>query len=452
MNDWHTRARALVACLAERGYLADPRWQAAFEAVPRHVFVPRFYLDDETLIDGDDPAQERKWLDAVYRDDALVTQLAAVPGTDLMWATSSSTMPSLMAYMLDLLDVQDGQRVLEIGTGTGYNAAILCHRLGDMNVASIDLHPDLVDSARGWLAQLGYWPCLAAGDGAEGMPDRAPFDRILATCAVPALPAAWISQLRTGGLVAPISGAESPAVWPRCARSTWTPSRATFSPLLVTSCGCALNPATHCAPAAITATSSTGTAPSSAWPHSIPQASATPISGSCCNDTNPTSGASGGPSATASSWSASPPTTERGPRSKPARTPANTRSPKAGRAGSGTGPNAPRISGPNSDDRPGIGSVSRPHRLGTTFGWTTTAGASGYHPPRKASVPCDAPPAAARRPTHRRGLSHLTGVDRRVRHRASSASGCHATSPARSDSYTLRSASHMISDSYKSAA
>jgi len=201
MNDWHTRARALVACLAERGYLADPRWQAAFEAVPRHVFVPRFYLDDETLIDGDDPAQERKWLDAVYRDDALVTQLAAVPGTDLMWATSSSTMPSLMAYMLDLLDVQDGQRVLEIGTGTGYNAAILCHRLGDMNVASIDLHPDLVDSARGWLAQLGYWPCLAAGDGAEGMPDRAPFDRILATCAVPALPAAWISQLRTGGLV-----------------------------------------------------------------------------------------------------------------------------------------------------------------------------------------------------------------------------------------------------------
>jgi protein-L-isoaspartate O-methyltransferase len=102
--EWGQRARALTEELYRGGFL-DAGWRPAFEAVPRHLFVPRFYADDTTVVDGTDPAQRDAWLDAVYFDESLVTQLAAAPGTDLLWPTSSSTMPSLMARMLGLLDV-----------------------------------------------------------------------------------------------------------------------------------------------------------------------------------------------------------------------------------------------------------------------------------------------------------------------------------------------------------
>jgi protein-L-isoaspartate O-methyltransferase len=137
----------------------------------------------------------------VYSDASLTTQIMTAPGTDLMWPTSSSTRPSLMARMLALLDVADGQQVLEIGTGTGYNAALLSHRLGDANVTSIDIDPSLVETAREHLVNLGYRPHLSAGDGAEGVTEQAPYDRIIATCGVPAIPSAWITQLTGGGLI-----------------------------------------------------------------------------------------------------------------------------------------------------------------------------------------------------------------------------------------------------------
>jgi SAM-dependent methyltransferase len=92
-------------------------------------------------------------------------------------STSSSTMPSLMARMLEALDVRDGHRVLEIGTGTGYNAALLCHRLGPRNVVSIDIDPTLVAAARSRLADLGYHPTLVAGDGTTGAVQHGPYDR-----------------------------------------------------------------------------------------------------------------------------------------------------------------------------------------------------------------------------------------------------------------------------------
>ena len=106
-----------------------------------------------------------------------------------------------MARMLESLDVRDGQRVLEIGTGTGYNAALLCHRLGSELVHSIDVDPSLVDLARGRLASLGYEPVLVAGDGRSGMPGHAPFDRIIATCSVPEVPWAWVEQLTGDGVL-----------------------------------------------------------------------------------------------------------------------------------------------------------------------------------------------------------------------------------------------------------
>jgi methyltransferase of ATP-grasp peptide maturase system len=201
MTDWESRARALAADLAAAGQLLDPRWLLAFEQTPRHLFVPRFYRDESSIVDGDDPGSRGEWLAAVYSDESLTTQQAHVPGTNLMWPTSSSTRPSLMARMLDLLQVTDDAQIAEIGTGTGYNAALLCHRLGNTNVASVDIDPTLVSAAGTRLAGLGYHPHLAAGDGAAGIPERAPFDRIIATCAVPAIPTAWIAQLRPDGVI-----------------------------------------------------------------------------------------------------------------------------------------------------------------------------------------------------------------------------------------------------------
>ncbi|MGH3913153.1 MAG: ATP-grasp peptide maturase system methyltransferase [Pseudonocardiaceae bacterium] len=199
MTDWKTKAIALADELEDCGHLIDPRWRAAFEAVPRHVFVPRFYDNDRNPVDSADPEQHDHWLNAVYSDIPLVTKLTRVPDTDLDLFTSSSSMPSLMVGMLELLSVADGHRVLEIGTGTGYNAALLSHRLGEGNVTSIDLDPSLVAEARERLAGIGYQPHLMAGNGAAGVPDRAPYDSIIATCAVPAIPPAWITQLAEGG-------------------------------------------------------------------------------------------------------------------------------------------------------------------------------------------------------------------------------------------------------------
>jgi protein-L-isoaspartate O-methyltransferase len=113
---------------------------------------------------------------------------------------SSSTKPDLMIRMLEALDVTDGMRVLEIGTGTGYNAALLSHRLGSAQVCSVDIDPHLVSQARQRLTRLGYTPTVATADGADGLPAHAPFDRIIATCALFAVPTAWIDQLRPGGL------------------------------------------------------------------------------------------------------------------------------------------------------------------------------------------------------------------------------------------------------------
>ncbi len=127
------------------------------------------------------PTGTPSWWAEVYSDNALLTQTASTgAGTarqDL--PTSSSSQPSVMAVMLDRLNISaaappdtatghQGCRVLEIGTGTGYNTALLAHRLGDANVVSVDIDPALVEAARARLAGLGLHPALRAGDGALG--------------------------------------------------------------------------------------------------------------------------------------------------------------------------------------------------------------------------------------------------------------------------------------------
>jgi methyltransferase of ATP-grasp peptide maturase system len=199
-TDWQARARRLARHIAENGMLGDPAWRDAFESVPRHVFVPRFYRQRPDGEWSETTAEDDGWLDAVYSDEPLVTVLAEIASGSRV-TVSSSSKPTLMARMLAALDVHDGMKVLEIGTGTGYNAGLLAHRLGEEHVFSVDIGVDLVDAARDRLAELGYAPTLAAVHGAHGLPGDAPFDRIIATCSVPAVPWAWAEQLRDGGLV-----------------------------------------------------------------------------------------------------------------------------------------------------------------------------------------------------------------------------------------------------------
>ena len=190
--------------LTAAGALSDPAWRRAWETVPRHLFVQCFAISapgqpgaaSATWYDGSDPARQPQWLVAAYRNEALITSYA-VNGA----AISSSTEPSLMARMLDLLDVHDGQKVLEIGTGTGYNTALLAHRLGTDNVTTIDIDPRLTQTAKTVLDNAGYPVTVLTGNGAHGAAEHAPFERIIATCGVDRILAAWIEQLAPGGLV-----------------------------------------------------------------------------------------------------------------------------------------------------------------------------------------------------------------------------------------------------------
>lgn len=99
------------------------------------------------------------------------------------------------------LDVASDSRVLEIGTGSGYNTALLSERLDSKRVTSVDIDPELVELAQERLAANGYIPTLAAVDGADGYPPGAPYDRIIATCAVPAIPLAWLAQAAPGAVI-----------------------------------------------------------------------------------------------------------------------------------------------------------------------------------------------------------------------------------------------------------
>ncbi|GHD51723.1 methyltransferase domain-containing protein [Streptomyces galbus] len=194
------RAALVREIEASGAFAADPRWREAFTAVPRHLFVPYYYVATVTGYErrwgeSPDPTARERWLRGAYEDTPLATRLR---DGELV---SSSSQPSLMALMLAELRVEDGHRVLEIGAGTGYNAALLAHRLGDDRVTTVDLDPEITESARRHLDAAGYHPLVVTGDGARGVPERAPFDRVIATCQLSAVPRAWIAQCRPGARI-----------------------------------------------------------------------------------------------------------------------------------------------------------------------------------------------------------------------------------------------------------
>ncbi|OPG04736.1 protein-L-isoaspartate(D-aspartate) O-methyltransferase [Streptomyces sp. GKU 895] len=211
MNDDKALRLALAERLTAGGHLRTDPWRAAVEAVPRHEFLPGGYFQRADTpgptawrpVLPDDP----EWLDGCYQDTSLVTQIAGtiapcdIRGEILREPTSSSTLPGLVVRMLEDLQVEDGNRVLEIGTGTGYSTGLLCHRLGEDLVTSMEVDPEVSTRARAALGHAGYAPLLITGDGLAGHLDGAPYDRLIATCAVTEVPYAWVEQTRPGGII-----------------------------------------------------------------------------------------------------------------------------------------------------------------------------------------------------------------------------------------------------------
>ncbi|TDC65983.1 methyltransferase domain-containing protein [Streptomyces hainanensis] len=189
-----TTMRRLVETLRDSGSL-PPEWGDTVAAVDRAGFVPDVCPGLDRTVD------EKEWLAAVYSDRSVVTQVddGAEGGRGV--PTSSSSQPSRMLEMLELLDVHEGQRVLEIGTATGYHAAWLCHRLGSDNVTSVEIDERLHDQARHHLVAAGYAPRLVVADGARGFAPGAPYDRIVSTCTLREITPELLSQTRDGGRI-----------------------------------------------------------------------------------------------------------------------------------------------------------------------------------------------------------------------------------------------------------
>lgn len=196
-DDPGARLRAeLVAHLAEHGGLSDPRIGAVLAAVPRHVFVPGVELAE------------------AYADRSIATRYR-----DGL-ATSAASQPAIVAAMLEQLRAPAGGSILEIGAGTGYNAALLATLVGPSGrVVTVDIDPEVADEARAHLSEAGIANVeVICGDGAAGWPQNAPYDGIIVTAGASDLAPAWIGQLAADGrLVVPLSirGIQQCVAWTR---------------------------------------------------------------------------------------------------------------------------------------------------------------------------------------------------------------------------------------------
>jgi protein-L-isoaspartate(D-aspartate) O-methyltransferase len=173
------RAR-LVSYLVEAGDVRTERVRRAMLRVPRHAFVPRGESLDEAYANRPLPIGHGQTI----------------------------SQPTVVALMTEALELTSAERVLEIGTGSGYQTAVLSCLAREVD--SIELLPELAARAARILRELGYDNVrVARGDGAFGWPSRAPFDRVIAAAAAPVVPHPWIDQLADGGiLVAPVGGDE----------------------------------------------------------------------------------------------------------------------------------------------------------------------------------------------------------------------------------------------------
>ena len=171
-RDWDAERRRMVDEQLRARDIRSPRVLDAMLTVPRHLFVP-------------EPLRAQ-----AYRDSPLPIGL-----------DQTISQPYIVAFMTEALDVQPGHRVLEIGTGSGYQAAVL--GLLAKDVYTIEILPPLAERARGTLSALGYRNIqVRTGNGYLGWPEHAPYDRIMVTAAPDEVPTALVDQLKIGGVMA----------------------------------------------------------------------------------------------------------------------------------------------------------------------------------------------------------------------------------------------------------
>ena len=178
------RRSALVDRLVRRGTVRTAAVERALRSVPRHAFLPGTDLQD------------------AYSDEAVAVK----------WehgrALSTVSQPTMVASMLEMLDVHRAARVLEIGTGSGYNAALLFELVGDDGlVVSVELDVELAELAAARLRSAGYGAVeVHAADGRAGWSPTAPYDRIVVTASAPRPEPSWVQQLADGGrMVVPLA-------------------------------------------------------------------------------------------------------------------------------------------------------------------------------------------------------------------------------------------------------
>ena len=195
--DWVTYAEGLALVLEQQGCFEDEWLRKALFEVPRHLFIRRYYenwdaeqprlLDRNALTDED--------LKALYADDALLIRKPP--------KHSAASQPAIVFQMLGDLLLEPGHKVLEIGTGSGWNTALLAYRAGDDSlVYSTDIQPELVEEARAHLNAAGFGRLnLRTGDGGYGWAEAAPFDRIIVTVGAQDIPPAWVEQMSDNGIL-----------------------------------------------------------------------------------------------------------------------------------------------------------------------------------------------------------------------------------------------------------
>jgi len=175
-DPWEPRRRELVHRLEEWGYVASPAVRAAFLKIPRERFVPEDVRG------------------SAYND-------APLP----IGHGQTISAPSMIAIMLEEAGLRPGEAVLELGTGSGYNAALLAELVGPHRVVTVERIPELAEVGRQNLEAAGYRVEVVVGDGTLGHPPRAPYDCVFATAGAPRIPGPWREQTRVGGrIVAPI--------------------------------------------------------------------------------------------------------------------------------------------------------------------------------------------------------------------------------------------------------
>lgn len=171
--------------------------------IPDTIYFPREEFGD--LLPLHRQQEPELWEKQVSADDAVTTQL-----DDDGWPISSSSAPWLMNAMLDALDLQPGLRVLEIGTGTGWNAAIMA--AAGALVTTVEIDELIAGRAKSALARTGFSDVVVIhGDGELGAVSRSPFDRVIATAAAHTVPYQWVEQAAEGGrIVFPYTGEHHP--------------------------------------------------------------------------------------------------------------------------------------------------------------------------------------------------------------------------------------------------